>query len=371
MNRRRFLQVAAAGPITLPEFHPKSMLHVPEHPVTLARFPAIDVHTHLFGAGRKYAPDSPEARAELAEVARYMDECNLKTLLNLTGGNSQTLPAIRNTMSEFGAKFLTAAEPVWSRASEPGYAQWQVEELNKCKQEGAVALKILKTLGLYLRENGKLVAIDDARFDPMWDAAGSLDLPVMIHTADPGAFFTPIDGLNERYEELQRHPNWSFYGHDFPPRSELHAGRNRVAARHPKTQFVYLHVGNDAEDLAEVDLWLERYPNVHVDIAARLGELGRQPRASRRFFERYQDGILFATDASWDTGTELPQQDLKPAMYRCYFRFLETEDECFDYAPSEVPPQGRWRIYGIGLPDDILRKVYHNNAARLLRLQTI
>ncbi len=121
-----------------------------------------------------------------------MDDCNLKTLLNLTGGNSQTLPATRNTMSEFGAKFLTAAEPIWSRASEPGYAQWQVEELNKCKQEGAVTLKILKTLGLYLRENGKLVAIDDACFDPMWDAAGSLDLPVMIHTADPGAFFTPI-----------------------------------------------------------------------------------------------------------------------------------------------------------------------------------
>jgi len=371
MNRRTFLQVAAAGPITLPEFHPKSMLHVPEHPVARAKFSTIDVHTHLFGAGRKVAPGSAEAHAELAQVAQYMDECNLETMLNLTGGNSKTLAAIRKTMSEFGSKFITAAEPVWSRASEAGYAQWQADELHQCKQEGAIALKITKVLGLYLRENGKLVALDDARFDPMWEAAGALHFPVMIHTGDPGAFFTPIDRFNERYEELENHPDWSFYGRDFPPRAELHAARNRVAARHPKTKFVYLHVGNDAEDLAVVGEWLDRYPNVQVEIAARLGELGRQPRTSRKFFERYQDRIMFGTDATWDSGKEIPQQDLKPAMYRCYFRFLETEDEYFDYAPSEVPPQGRWKIYGIALPDEILKKVYHNNAARLLGIEPI
>jgi predicted TIM-barrel fold metal-dependent hydrolase len=371
MNRRIFLQVAAASPITLPEFHPKSMLHVPEHPVAQAKFPAIDVHTHLFGVGRKAGPDSPEARAELAQVAKYMDDCNLETLLNLTGGNSETLPAIRKTMSEFGGKFLTAAEPTWARASEPGYANWQADEIGKCKQGGAVAVKVLKTLGLYLRENGKLVAIDDRRFDPMWENAGALDLPVMIHTGDPGAFFTPIDRFNERYEELQNHPDWSFYDHDFPLRSELHEARNRVAARHPKTKFVYLHVGNDAEDLAVASGWLDRYANVQVEIAARLGELGRQPRTSRKFFERYQDRIMFGTDATWNAGREFPQQDLKPSMYRCYFRFLETEDEYFDYAPSDVPPQGRWRIYGIALPDSILKKIYHNNAARLLKLKAI
>jgi predicted TIM-barrel fold metal-dependent hydrolase len=371
MTRRSFFQVSAGGAITLPEFQPKSMLHVAEHPLARAKFPVIDIHTHLFGLGRKYAPDSPQAHAELAQVAQWMDDCNLQTLINLTGGNSETLPAIRNSMGQFGAKFLTDAEPTWSRANQPGYPQWQADELKKCKQEGAVGLKILKTLGLYLRDNGKLVKIDDTRFDLMWEAAAALDLPVSIHTGDPGAFFTPIDRFNERYEELQNHPEWSFYDRDFPKRSELHEARNRVAARHPKTKFIYLHVGNDAEDLAQVSEWLDRYPNVNVEIAARLGELGRQPRTSRKFFERFQDRIMFGTDATYDAGKEFPQQDLKPAMYRCYFRFLETEDEYFDYAPSAVPPQGRWKIYGIALPDAILRKVYHNNAAREYKLKAI
>jgi predicted TIM-barrel fold metal-dependent hydrolase len=347
------------------------MLHVAEHAVERAKFPVIDVHTHLFGVGRKAAPDSPAAMAELKQVVGYIDECNLQTLINLTGGNSETIPAIRKTMAAFGAKFLTAAEPVWARSSEPGYSKWQADELAKCKQEGAVGLKILKFLGLGLRENGKLVKIDDPRFDPMWEAAGALDLPVLIHTGDPGAFFTPIDRFNERYEELQRHPEWSFYDRDFPKRSELHAARLRVIARHPKTTFITLHVANDAEDLAQVSEWLDRHPNMNVEIAARLGELGRQPRTSRKFFERYQDRILFGTDATFDAGKEYPQQDLKPAMYRCYFRFLETEDEYFDYAPSETPPQGRWKIYGIALPDAILKKVYHNNAARIFHLKAI
>ena len=371
MTRRSFFQVSAAGAVTLPEFQPKSMLHVPEHPVARAKYPVIDVHTHLFGAGRKNPPDSPQSRAELVRVAKTMDDCNLQTLINLTGGTAATIPAIRNVMEPFGKKFLTAAEPTWSRANEPGYAQWQAGELRKCKEEGAVGLKILKTLGLYLRENGKLLKLDDARFDPMWETAGELDLPVLIHTGDPGAFFTPINRFNERYEELQNHPDWSFYGRDFPPRHELHEARNRVAAKHSRTKFIYLHVGNDAEDLAEVSDWLDRYPNVTVEIGARLGELGRQPRTSRKFIDRYQDRIMFGTDATFDAGKEYPQQDLTAAMYRCYFRFLESDDEYFDYAPSAVPPQGRWKVYGVALPDPILKKIYHNNAARLFHLEPV
>ena len=228
---------------------------------------------------------------------------------------------------------------------------------------------MLKTLGLYLREppnTGTLVKIDDPRFDPMWEAAGALKMPVAIHTSDPEAFFQPIDKYNERFEELNAHPDWSFHGRDFPPSRELHEARSRVMARHPKTQFICLHVAV-SEDLGYVSELLNRHPNMHVEIGARIGELGRQPRASRRFFERYQDRILFGTDAV-PKGTETPQQIFNEKLYEIYFRFLETEDEYFDYAPWHIPPQGRWRISGLGLPEGILRKVYWSNAARLVGL---
>ena len=211
----------------------------------------------------------------------------------------------------------------------------------------------------------KLVKVDDSRFDPMWDACGQLNMPVAIHVSDPVAFFDPIDRFNERFEELNAHPDWSFHGKDFPSNAEILEARNRVFARHPKTQFITLHVGNFAEDLGNVSAALDRFPNMTVEIGARIGELGRQPRTSRKFFDKYQDRILFGTDAV-PGGVETPQQIFDEEMYRIYFRFLETEDEYFDYAPSPVPPQGRWRIYGLGLPDAILEKVYNRNAARLL-----
>jgi predicted TIM-barrel fold metal-dependent hydrolase len=231
-------------------------------------------------------------------------------------------------------------------------------------------LKILKTLGLFLRENltsGKLVRVDDPRFDPMWDACGQFNMPVAIHVSDPIAFFTPTDRFNERYEELSNHPDWSFYGRDYPGNAELLEARNRVFARHPKTQFLVLHVGNFAENLDNVSQNLDRFSNMTVDLAARIGELGRQPRRSRQFFDRYQDRILFGTDAT-PHGVETPQQLFNENLYEIYYHFLETADEYFDYAPANVPPQGRWRIYGIELPDSILRKVYYQNAVRLLRI---
>jgi predicted TIM-barrel fold metal-dependent hydrolase len=363
MTRRSFFQAAGGGAITLPQFEPRSTLRVKETKVLRAKFPVIDVHTHVFGLGRK--PDA----AALRQIAAWMDECNLQTLINLTGGNSETLPAIKQTIAPFGKKFVTGVEPVYRRANDPGYPKWQADELAKCKELGAVSLKILKSLGLGLRDRqGKLVRIDDPRFDPMWEAAGGLNLPVEIHTSDPAPFFTPIDRFNERYEELQRHPEWSFYGKDFPKRDELLEARNRVIARHPRTTFVGLHVANSPEDLERAGRWLDQYRNLQCEIGARLGELGRQPRTARRWFERYQDRIMFGTDATPNAGVEYPQQDLRPEMYRAYFRFLETEDEYFDYAPSAIPPQGRWRIYGIALPDAILRKVYRENAIRTFRL---
>jgi predicted TIM-barrel fold metal-dependent hydrolase len=190
-------------------------------------------------------------------------------------------------------------------------------------------------------------------------------MPVAIHVSDPEAFFLPIDRFNERWEELHAHPDWSFHGRDFPGNRDLQEARRNVMRRHPRTQFVCLHVA-DAEDLPYVSECMDSHPNMSVDIAARIGELGRQPRMARKFFDRYQDRILFGTDASG--GTSYPQQTFGDALYEIYYRFLETEDEYFDYAPATVPPQGRWRIYGLGLPEQVLRKVYFENASRLIGL---
>src|SRR4029077_2696979 len=186
MNRRSFLQVSAGGAITLPEFQPKSTLRVAEHPVDRAKFPVIDVHTHVFSLGRKVDPASADSAELLRQSAAWMDQCNLGTLINLTGGTSETIPAILQAFTPFGGKFKTAAEPTWKRANDPGYAKWQADEIELCKQQGAIGLKILKTLGLVLRDrDGRLVKVDDPRFDPMWEAAGSLGLPGLIFTSAP------------------------------------------------------------------------------------------------------------------------------------------------------------------------------------------
>jgi predicted TIM-barrel fold metal-dependent hydrolase len=369
---------APAAQMTLSEFEPKSMLVTPENPVDRARFPVIDMHTHVSGLTRREPqPDDPlqgTPEERFAKIVSWMDETNLQTMVNLTGGTGDELQQnIEKMQNAHPGRYLICTVPTYDKIREADYPQWQADELGRAKEAGAKGLKISKTLGLYLRENGDgtpLVKIDDPRFDPMWDAAGKLGLPVFIHIADPDAFFTPTDRFNERWEELGNHPNWSFYGKDYPQKAELLAARNRVIEKHPGTTFVCLHVANHPENLDEVSAWLDRYANMNVEIGARLGELGRQPRRARKFFEDYQDRILYGTDAS-PHGSAVPQQDLTPAMFRCYFRFLETLDEYFDYSPAATPPQGRWKIYGIGLPDEILKKVYHNNAARIMGLQAV
>lgn len=370
-------QVSSAR-LDLQDFQPKSMLVVAEHPVPRARFPVIDAHTHVAHVfNRPGAPDS-RLRGSPAEqfdqIVRWMDELNLKLMVNFTSDAGERLARIMDeVVNKHKGRFVTCVVPSFADMRESGYPTRQAEEIGRAKERGAVAIKIYKAFGLTIRENGKegpLVKIDDPRFDPMWEEAGRLGMPVFIHTSDPDAFFTPIDRFNERWEELANHPDWSFYGDRYPSKPDLLAARNRVIERHPKTQFVCLHVANHPENLDEVCSWFDRYPNMHCEIGARIGELGRQPRRSRKFFEDYQDRILFGTDAS-PNGVSTPQQILIPEMYHCYFRFLETQDEYFDYAPAPVPPQGRWRIYGVGLPDDILKKVYHNNAARLLGLKAV
>src|SRR5450755_237142 len=366
---------AQPAPLDLSQYEPRSMLHVHESRVERSKFPLIDFHTHISGStksekGVELAPDR-EYRGTPQELLAVMDRKNIRAMVNLTGGYDHGLSeAVAKYDRAYPGRFYTFTEPSYSRFREPNYPKMQARAIEQADRDGARGLKILKTLGLYLRENitsGSLVKIDDARFDPMWDACGQLNLPVAIHISDPIAFFTPTDRFNERYEELNNHPDWSFHGGDFPSNDELIAARNRVIARHAKTQFVVLHAGNFAEDLQNVSENLDRYSNMFVDIAARVGELGRQPRTSRKFFDKYQDRILFGTDAT-PHGDEFPQQVFNDKLYEIYYRFLETEDEYFDYAPAEVPPQGRWRIYGIHLPETILRKVYNGNASRLLNI---
>ena len=361
--------------LALKDFQPESMLSVKETRVERPRFPLIDIHTHISGSARSQAGVELAAErtfyATPEELLAVMDRKSIRSMVNLTGGYGV---GVRQNVSLYDAahpdRFYTFTEPSYERLLEPGYSQIQAQAIEEAHRNGARGLKILKTLGLYLRENitaGKLIPIDDPRFDPMWDTCGNLGIPVAIHISDPIAFFRPIDRFNERYEELSNHPDWSFHGRDFPSNAELIAARNRVIARHPKTRFIVLHVGNFAEDLGNVTENLNRFSNMTVDIAARINELGRQPRTARAFFDRFQDRILFGTDAT-PHGDEYPQQVFNDALYEIYFRFLETDDEYFDYAPAKVPPQGRWRISGINLPESILRKVYYDNAAHELHL---
>ncbi len=363
-------QDPAKSPLPLKDYEPRSMLHVTERRVERARFPVIDFHTHLSFTDRNAKPEKSVSRAKREEILPVMDRRNVRAMVNLTGGYGAAIEeSVAYWQTPSPDRFVVFTEPWFNRITEQNYPQFQADQIERAKKIGARGLKVLKTLGLYLRENvttGPLVKVDDRRFDQMWEACGAQKMPVAIHTSDPEAFFLTTDRFNERYEELSAHPDWSFHGRDFPSNRELHEARNRVAARHPRTQFVYLHVG-DAEDLGWVSEWLDRYPNVHVEIGARIGELGRQPRAARKFFDRYQDRILFGTDAV-PRGVETPQQIFGDLLYQIYFRFLETEDEYFDYAPAPIPPQGRWKIYGLGLPESSLKKVYYENAARLLGL---
>lgn len=333
--------------LLLRDFHPQQMLHVPTHDVQRAKFYVIDVHNHTDdarGIGDRVPP---------AKVVEIMDQTNVKTVVILTGMWGEKLQQVIDTMVKpYPGRFMVFEQIDWSKIDDPNFSQKMVAQLDDAVKRGARGLKILKDLGLGVRgKSGKLIAVDDPRLDPIFDECGRLGIPVFIHTGDPEAFFHPIDGNNERYEELIEHPDWSFYGSQFPSLLELMEARNRAFAKHPKTKFVSLHMGWP-ENLPWVAGMLDRYPNVMVEFGAREAELGRQPRETRELFLKYQDRVMFGTDDTVDA-----------EMYRNYFRWLESADESFDYVG--FPGQGRWKIYGLQLPDAVLEKIYHGNAEHL------
>lgn len=333
--------------VLLRDFKPVSMLHVPVHPIDKAKFYVIDVHNHVNDAARVEDHMPPE------QVVRLMDATNVKTIVILTGMWGDKLQSVIDEMVKpYPGRFMVFTQIDWSKIDDPDFSTEMVKQIDDAVSRGARGLKLLKDLGLGVRDKtGKLIAIDDPRLDPVWEECGRLGIPVFIHSGDPEAFFHPIDSTNERYEELIEHPDWSFYGRDYPSLESLLEARNRVFAKHPHTTFVSLHMGWP-ENLDWVSKMLDQHPNSMVEFGAREAELGRQPRRARELFLKYQDRVMFGTD-----------NGLAEALYRNNFRFLETADEYFDYWGA--PGQGRFEISGLNLPDPVLEKIYHKNAERL------
>jgi predicted TIM-barrel fold metal-dependent hydrolase len=336
--------------LLLKDYHPKSMLHVKETPVLRAKFPVIDMHQHVNdarGAGERVPPQ---------ELVARMDQLNIQTMVILTGGWGDRLQKVIDEMAKpFPGRFVVFTQPDWSTIDDPNFGDLMVKQLDDAVRRGARGFKILKQLGLGVKDKtGKLITADDPRLDPVWEECGRLGIPVAIHIADPEAFFLSINGENERYEELNEHPDWSFYGPPFPSFRELLAARDRMMAKHPKTTFIVLHAGNWPENLDAVAEMMDHFPNTLIEFGGREAELGRQPRRTRKLFLDYQDRVMFGSDNT-------PDAD----MYRNDFRWLETDDEAFDYWGS--PSQGRWTVSGLNLPDDVLEKIYHLNAEKLFR----
>ena len=336
--------VSATAQVSLPlsDFHPRSSLVTPDRTPQRPRFPAIDYHNHL---------DSTDPR----EVLAVMDACGVEHVVNITMKVGETAHAILDRFHRAAPeRFSSIGWMDWSGIERHDFVALTVDRLHRLVEHGACGIKFWKDLGLTLKDSdGRLLRIDDDRFTPIFTACGRLGLTVMFHTADPSAFFDPIDPQNERFEELAAHPDWGFSNLPVSKRDLLEQ-RNRVIARHPEIQFVGAHCAETGEDLEYLAQQMDALPNLMIDISARTPELGRQPYRARAFFLKYANRILFGTDL-------LPEVE----MYRLYYRFLETDDEYFPY-PSHASRQGRWNIYGIHLPDDVLRKVYRDNALKLL-----
>jgi len=324
-------------------YNPPSTLVVPQHRLTMAKFPFIDVHNH-----HEEMPDM-----DLSALTREMDKMNMKVMVNLSGSSGETLKrSIRNIRDHFPNRFIVFANIDWNGVGQEGWGEKAAKQLENDVKNGANGLKIFKDLGFSVRDiHGKRVTVDDPRLDLIWEKAGELKIPVLIHTADPKSFWDPMDANNERWLELATHPYRKRSNTDPAPWDTLIAEQHRMFMKHPHTIFIAAHFGWYANDLAMLGKLLDEMPNVNVEFGAVIAELGRQPRMAKEFFTKYQDRILFGKD-SW-----------APEEYTTYFRVLETEDEYFPYHKKY---HAFWAMYGMGLPDEILRKVYYKNALRII-----
>jgi uncharacterized protein len=324
-------------------YNPASTLVVPEHPVKRAKFPFIDVHNHQF--------DMPSA--DLGRLITEMDKLNMAVMVNLSGQSGNRLQqSLSNVKKNYPKRFIVFANVEFNRVGENGWAEEAARQLEQDVKNGANGLKIYKNLGFSVKDvNGKRVTVDDPRLDPIWQKCAELKIPVLIHTADPKSFWDPLDEHNERWLEITTHPNRRRGADNPAPFETLIEEQHRMFKRNSRTTFIAAHFGWYPNDLARLGQLLDQLPNVVVEFGAVIAELGRQPKMAKQFFTKYQDRILFGKD-SW-----------VPEEYATYFRVLETEDEYFPYHKKY---HAFWAMYGMGLPDNILKKVYYKNALRII-----
>jgi predicted TIM-barrel fold metal-dependent hydrolase len=292
------------------------------------------------------------------DLLASMDELQVSGIVNLDGGWTDELEANLDRYDRaHPGRFATFCRLDWSETGRAGWGERLAASVRDSAARGAVGLKLWKDIGLRLRdERGELFFLDDPRLAPVWAAVAEAGLPVLVHIADPLAFFSPLDPSNERIEELLAHPDWHFHGPQFPSFERLLDSLEHCVAANPGVNFIGAHVGCYAEDLSWVDRMLVAYPNFNVDISARIAELGRQPRAARRLMLKHPDRVLFGTDVFPPT----------VQAYQTYLRFLSTDDEYFPYSEENPPGTGRWMISGVDLPDEVLAQVLAGNARRLV-----
>lgn len=335
--------VSHAQDISFESYNPKSTLVVPGDSIFKAKFPFIDVHGHQYRM--------PEQN--LAPVVEDMDRLNMGIMVNLSGRTGdQLVKSVKNIADNFPNRFVVFANIDFEGAGSEGWIAQKVAQFEQDIKNGAKGLKVYKSLGLRNRDNdGKRLAIDDPRLDPIWEKCGELGVPVLIHSADPKSFWDTFDGDNERWLELKTHPRRKRDANNPVPWEQIMKEQHNMFKRHPNTCFINAHMGWMANDLGALGALLDELPNMHVGIGAIIAELGRQPRFAKAFFIKYQDRILFGKD-SW-----------KPEEFPTYFRVLESADEYFPYHKKY---HAYWAMYGLDLPDEVLKKVYFKNALRLV-----
>lgn len=324
-------------------YDPPSTLVVPENPVHRSRFPFIDVHSHHWNM----------AEQDLAFLAKQMDTLNMGIVVNLSGRGGNALKAQADNIAKHGLqhRMVLFSNISFNGMDEPDWTENALKQLEFDVQNGARGLKIYKNLGMDVKDSKGRVPVDDPRIDPIWAKCGELGIPVLIHTADPMPFWLPQDESNERWLELKTHPRRKRSDENPAPWDQIISEQHNVFKKHPGTKFINAHMGWYPNDLHRLGALLDAMPNMYVEIGAVIAELGRQPRMARMFFEKYQDRILFGKDA------------YNPGEYPTYFRVLETADEYFPYYKRY---HAFWRMYGLELPDEILKKVYYKNALRII-----